>query len=555
MSATKPYILVVDDDAQVRAAVRRDMRSRYDRDYTIVAAPSGEEAWAAVSELKARGSELAMILSDQRMPGMQGVELLTKAKDIYPRSRRVLLTAYADVDAAVRALNEARSDYYLYKPWHPPEERLFPVVDDLLEVWQAERPAEPTGLRVVGHQWSPRSHAIKDFLAANLFRYRWLDVDRDPLAAEEMAAAFAGEADLPLVVLESGVVVRNPSVREMAERLNLQVSASRDVYDVAIVGAGPAGLAAAVYGASEGLRTVLIDRHGPGGQAGTSSRIENYLGFPAGVSGHELTHRAIAQARRLGAEFLAPVDVKAVKLLGGLKVLQVEGGEEVFTRTIVIATGMTYREHPATSLAELTGAGVYYGAAATEAQACRGARVMVIGGGNSAGQAAMYLAGLAKEVHVVIRKETLRDTMSTYLIEQIASTPNIKVRPFTEIQSVEGDGRLERVVVRCATSGEVTTEEMDALFVFIGTRPHTEWLPDEVLRDAKGFVVTGRDTAIREGFARVWKEDRQPLTLETTVPGIFAAGDVRAGAMNRVAAAVGEGSMVVRLVHEYLALT
>jgi thioredoxin reductase (NADPH) len=300
---------------------------------------------------------------------------------------------------------------------------------------------------------------------------------------------------------------------------------------------------------------VLIDRLGPGGQAGTSSRIENYLGFPNGVSGSELTHRAITQAKRLGAEFLAPVDVKAVKLIGGLKVLQAEGGDEVFTRTIVVATGMTYREHPANSLAALTGAGVYYGAAATEAQACRGGSVMVIGGGNSAGQAAMFLAGLAKEVHLVIRKETLSGTMSNYLIEQIATTPNIKVRPFTEVEAVEGDGRLERVVVRCANSGEVTTEEMDALFVFIGTRPHTDWLPDEVLRDAKGFVVTGRDSAIREGFARVWKEERQPLTLETTVPGIFAAGDVRAGAMNRVAAAVGEGSMVVRLVHEYLALT
>jgi thioredoxin reductase (NADPH) len=555
MSTAKPVILVVDDDAQVRAAVRRDMRSRYDRDYTIVAAASGEEAWATVSELKARGSEMAMILSDQRMPGMQGVELLTKAKEIYPSSRRVLLTAYADVDAAVRALNEARSDYYLYKPWHPPEERLYPVVDDLLDVWQAQRPAEPTGLRVVGHQWSPRSHAIKDFLAANLIPYRWLDVARDANAAEEMAAAFAGETDLPLVVLETGVVVRNPTVREMAERLNLRVSASRDVYDVAIVGAGPAGLAAAVYGASEGLRTVLLDRHGPGGQAGTSSKIENYLGFPAGVSGSELTHRAITQAKRLGAEFLAPVDVQAVKLLGGLKVLQVEGGDEVFTRTIVVATGMTYRQHPAGSLAELTGAGVYYGAAATEAQACRGGRVMVVGGGNSAGQAAIYLAGLAREVHVVIRRESLTDTMSNYLVEQIATTPNIRVRPFTEVQAVEGAGRLERVVLRCATSGEITTEEMDALFVFIGTRPHTDWLPPEVLRDDKGFVLTGRDSGLRDGFAKVWKESRQPLPLETTVAGIFAAGDVRAGAMNRVAAAVGEGSMVVRLVHEYLALT
>ncbi len=555
MSTAKPYILVVDDDPQVRAAVRRDMRTKYDRDYMVVAAASGEEALATVSELKARGSDLAMILSDQRMPGMQGVELLTKAREIYPRSRRVLLTAYADVDAAVRALNEARSDYYLYKPWHPPEERLYPVVTDLLYAWQEERPAELSGLRMVGHQWSPRSHAIKDFFAANLIPYRWLDVDRDPHAAEEMAAAFAGEADLPLVVLENGVVVRNPTVREMVERLNLRVSASRDVYDIAIVGAGPAGLAAAVYGASEGLKTVLIDRHGPGGQAGTSSKIENYLGFPTGVSGEELTKRAVLQAKRLGAELLAPVEVKGVTMLGGLRVLQIEGGDEVFAKTVVIATGMTYREHPATRLVELTGAGVYYGAAATEAHACRDRRVMVVGGGNSAGQAAMYLAGLAKEVHIVVRRAGLADTMSTYLCDQIATTPNVRVRPFTVLEAVEGEGRLERVVVRCLSTEEVTTEEMDALFVFIGTRPHTDWLPEAVLRDGKGFVLTGRDGAISERFARVWKEERQPLLLETTVPGIFAAGDVRATAMNRVAAAVGEGSMAVRVVHEYLALT
>lgn len=551
----KPVILIVDDDPQVRAAVRRDMRSRYDRDYSIVAAASGEEGWATVSELKARGSELAMIVSDQRMPGMQGVELLTKAREIYPLSRRVLLTAYADVDAAVRALNEARSDYYLYKPWHPPEERLYPVVDDLLDAWQVDRPVVRTGLRVVGHQWSPRSHAIKDFFAANLIPYLWLDVDRDEHAAEEMAAAFAGEADLPLVVLESGVIVRNPTVRELVERLNLRVSAGHDIYDIAIVGAGPAGLAAAVYGASEGLRTVLVDRHGPGGQAGMSSKIENYLGFPTGVSGAELARRAMNQAERLGAAFVRPVAVTGMTFIGGLKVLHLEGGDEIFTRTVVVATGMTYREHTAAGIAVLTGAGVYYGAAATEAQACRGARVMVVGGGNAAGQAALYLAGLAKQVDVVVRHEGFTDTMSRYLIDGINQTPNIRVRPFTEIEAVEGEGRLQRVVVRCSSSGEATTDDIDALFIFIGTRPHTDWLPDTVLRDAKGFVLTGRDSALSEAFARVWKEPREPRLLETTAPGVFAAGDVRAGAMNRVASAVGDGAMAVRLVHEYLALT
>ena len=551
----KPAILVVDDDPQVRAAVRRDLRAKYDREYSVIAASSGEEAMATVVELKARAAHLAMIVSDQRMPGMLGVELLTRARDIYPLSRRVLLTAYSDIDAAVRAINEARSDYYLSKPWHPPEERLYPIVDELLEAWQADRPPEAAGLRLLGRQWSPKSHAIKDFLAGNLIPYRWLDVDREPQAAELLAAAFAGDADLPLVLLEDGTVLRTPTVQEIAERLGRRVSAQHDVYDIVIVGAGPAGLAAAVYGASEGLKTLLIDRHGPGGQAGASSRIENYLGFPTGVSGSELTRRAIMQAERLGAEFLSPVDVVSITLDGGYKRLKLQGDREVVARAVVVATGMTYREHPAAGLAELTGAGVYYGAATTEAHACREGRVMVVGGGNSAGQSAMHLARYAKEVHVVVRRDGLRDAMSQYLIDQIASTSNIRVRPFTAVEAVEGDQRLERVVVRAVDTDVVTTEEMDALFVFIGTRPHTDWLPDAVLRDARGFVLTGRDSAICDQFQRLWKEQRQPLPLETTVPGIFAAGDARAGAMNRVAAAVGEGAMAVRLVHEYLALT
>src|SRR5262245_16133849 len=457
----KPVILAVDDDPQVRAAVRRDLRAKYDKEYTVIAAGSGAEALATLMELKGRSGHLAMIVSDQRMPEMLGVELLTRSRDLYPLARRVLLTAYSDVEAAVRAINEADTHYYLSKPWHPPEDRLYPVVDDLLDAWQLERPQETPGLRIVGHQWSPRSHAIKDFLTTNLIAYRWLDVDRDPQAAEEVAAALAAEADLPLVMLENGVVVRNPTVREMAERLNLRVTASPDIYDLAIVGAGPAGLAAAVCGASEGLRTVLIDRHGPGGQAGTSTRIENYLGFPAGVSGADLTRRAVLQAHKFHAELLSPVEVGALKFLGGLKVLQVEGGAEVFAKSIVVATGMTYREHPAAGLAALTGAGVYYGAASTEAQACKDARVMIVGGGNSAGQAAMYLAGLAKQVDIVVRREDLTATCSQYLIENITKTTNIRIRPSMEIEAVDGDGRLERVTVRCITTNEVTTEEID----------------------------------------------------------------------------------------------
>lgn len=551
----KPVMLVVDDDAQVRAAVRRDLRKRYESEYSVIAAASGEDGLSATRELKARGAELAILMSDQRMPGMLGVELLASARQIYPLSRRVLLTAYSDIDAAVRAINDAHADYYLSKPWHPPEERLFPVLDDLLEAWHAERPLEATGLRVLGRQWSPQSHAIKNFLGGNLIPYRWFDVDRDPQAAELLASAALGESDLPAVLFEDGAALRRPSLLDVANRLGLHVDAMRDLYDLVIVGAGPAGLAAAVYGASEGLKTALLDRHCPGGQAGMSSRIENYLGFPTGVSGTELTRRAILQAQRLGAEFLAPVEVSSVALEGGYKRLKLKGDREIFARAMIVATGMTYREHPASGIAERTGAGVYYGAATTEAQACRGGRVMVIGGGNSAGQCAMHLSRYAKEVHLVVRREGLRDTMSRYLIEQLACTPNIQVRSRTTIEAVEGEERLERVVVRSAETGATAVEDFDAMFVFIGAMPHSEWLPDAVLRDAKGFILTGRDSAISDGFARFWKEPRQPLLLETTVAGIFAAGDVRAGAMNRVAAAVGEGAMAVRLVSEYLALT
>jgi len=550
----KPVILVVDDDPQVRAAVRRDLRSRYDSDYSVIAACSGEEGLKSARELKARGAELAVLLSDQRMPGMLGVELLASARKIYPLSRRVLLTAYSDIDAAVRAINDAHADYYLAKPWHPPDERLFPVLDDLLEAWQAERPMEATGLRLVGRQWSPQSHAIKNFLAGNLIPYRWLDVDRDPQAAEVLASASLSDGDLPALLFEDGTPLRRPALLDVANRLGLRADAKLELYDLVIVGAGPAGLAAAVYGASEGLKTLLLDSHGPGGQAGMSSNIENYLGFPKGVSGAELTRRAIAQAQRLGAEFLVPVQVTSVALDGGYKRVHLHGDREVVARAMIVTTGMTYREHPAAGIAERTGSGVYYGTAA-EAPACRDSRVMVVGGGNSAGQCAIHLSRYAKEVLLVVRRDGLRETMSHYLIDQIAATPNIQIRTRATVEAVEGEERLERVVLLSNDTGLVSVEEIGAMFVLIGAKPHSEWLPAAVLRDAKGFVLTGRDSAICDQFARFWKEARQPLPLETTVPGIFAAGDVRAGAMNRVAAAVGEGAMAVRLVAEYLALT
>jgi thioredoxin reductase (NADPH) len=552
----KPVLLTVDDDPQVLAAVRRDLRSRYRENYTVMSAASGQEALATARELKSRGDSLAMIISDQRMPGMLGSEVLARSREVYPLARRVLLTAYSDIEAAVRAINEAHLDHYLSKPWFPPEEHLFPVIDDLLDAWQAEYLPEAKGLRLVGHQWSPRSHAIKNFLASNLIPYRWLDVTRDPDACVLLDAAGVGADELPALFFDDGSpVLRNPEPRQVSERLGRSLLAAFDVYDLVIVGAGPAGLAAAVYGASEGLRTLLLDRHAPGGQAGTSSRIENYLGFPAGVSGSELTRRALMQAQRLGAEFIAPLEVTGVSIDAGYKRLALADGREIVTRTMLAATGMFYREHPAPGIAEHTGAGVYYGAATTEAPACSGRIALVIGGGNSAGQCAMYLARYAKEVQIVVRRDRLRDTMSRYLIDQIGKTPNIRLRLRTEVERVEGEGHVERVALTSLDDGLCRMEEAYALFVFIGTRPRSEWLPSNMLRDAKGFVLTGRDLMAAESYPRTWKEQREPLPLETSVPGVFAAGDLRAGAMNRVASAVGEGSMVVRLAHEYLALT
>ena len=550
----KPALLVVDDDPQVLAAVRRDLRGRYRNDYTVISASSGEEALTTIRELKARGDSLAIVISDQRMPGMQGTDVLAQSREVYPQARRVMLTAYSDIDAAIQAINVAHLDHYLSKPWDPPEERLFPVIDDLLDSWQAEYLPEEKGLRLVGHQWSPRSHAIKNFLAGNLVPYRWLDVERNTETSGLLDAAGIGPGDLPALLFEDGTSLANPEPRQVAERLGRSLSASLDLYDLVIVGAGPAGLAAAVYGASEGLRTLLLDRHAPGGQAGSSSRIENYLGFPAGVSGSELTRRAVAQAQRLGAEMLVPVEVARVTIDAGTKRVALADGREIVTRTLLAATGMEYREHPAAGVAEHTGAGVYYGSATTEAQAFRDRRVFVIGGGNSAGQAAMHLARYARDVRIVVRRDSLEGTMSRYLIDQIQGTPNIHVLPRTVLECVEGSGQVERVGLK-APDGAVTMEEANAVFVFIGTRPRSDWLEEQVLRDEKGFVVTGRDLPSDPRYARTWKERRIPLPLETSAPGIFAAGDVRAGAINRVASAVGEGSMVVRFAHEYLSLT
>lgn len=551
---TRPFLLVVDDDPQVLAAVRRDLRSKYREHYSVVSAGSGEDALASVKEMKARGDALALVLSDQRMPGMQGTELLASVRELYPLTRRVLLTAYSDANAAIQAINAAHVDYYLQKPWDPPEEKLFPVLDDQLDDWQAHTLPEAKGLRLVGDQWSPRTHAVKDFLSANLFPFKWLDATLHPDARPLLESAGLTPQELPALFFEDGTVMRDPQTRDVAERLGRPLSATATLYDLLIVGAGPAGLAASVYGASEGLKTLLLDCHAPGGQAGSSSRIENYLGFPTGVSGSELTRRAVMQAQRLGAEFLVPLEVSSVRIEDGYKRVTLSDGREIVTRSLLAATGMSYREHPAPGIAAHTGSGVYYGAATTEAPAFVGKRVFVIGGGNSAGQGALYLARFASEVHIVIRRDSLADTMSQYLIDQLAKTPNVRLRARTELVGVDGSGHVEHVTLTDVGTGASQVEDADAVFVFIGTRPRSEWLPDGVLRDPKGFVLTGRELMAADAFQRTWKEGRQPLLLETSVPGIFAAGDVRAGAMNRVAAAVGEGSMTVRLVHEYLAM-
>jgi thioredoxin reductase (NADPH) len=551
----QPVILVVDDDAQVLAAIRRDLRSRYREEYRVLAASSGEAALDAVKELKARGDALAMMISDQRMPSMLGVDVLAKTRDIYPLARRVLLTAYSDIAAAIRAINEAHLDHYLEKPWDPPEEHLFPPVDDLLSSWQAEYRPEVTGIRLIGYQWSPRSHELKEFLAGNLIPYRWFDIERDPDVTRLTEAAGANAQDFPVLILEDGTVLRSPTLPKVAESLRLNVAAAHDLYDLIIIGAGPAGLAAAVYGASEGMRTLLLDGRGPGGQAGSSSRIENYLGFPSGVSGNELTRRAVAQAQRLGAEILVPVSAAGLSVDGGYKRVALSDGRELVTRAVITATGMTYREHPAAGICDYIDAGIYYGASITEAHACRGCRVMIIGGGNSAGQSAVHLSRFAREVSLVVRRGSLNATMSHYLIQQLAALPNVRIRTCTAAERVDGQGRLEKIWLKSVVDDSISTESVDALFIFIGTRPHSEWLPPSVLRNSKGFVLTGRDAESAEAFSRTWKETREPMLLETTIPGIFAAGDVRAGAMNRVASAVGEGAMAVRLVSDYLART
>ncbi|GAA3938370.1 FAD-dependent oxidoreductase [Hymenobacter algoricola] len=545
----KPVLLAVDDDLQVLGAIDRDLRSEFRRDYRVLRASSGAEALDTLRELKRREEPLALILADQRMPGMEGVELLEQARAIYPDAKRVLLTAYADTEAAIRAINNARLDHYLLKPWDPPQELLYPTLHDLLAAWQAQYRPRFQGVRVIGFQWSPLSHDLKDFLAGYMVAFQWLDYETNPEARLLLATTAFTSADLPVAISADGTVLARPGRAALVEKMGLPSQPSQALYDVVVVGAGPSGLASAVYGASEGLKTLIIERQAPGGQAGTSSRIENYLGFPTGLSGAELAHRAWTQAVRLGAEFL-PEEVTDLCVQDGYKVLTLSNGTEVKTRAVVLTTGVSYRTLEVPGIDQLTGAGVYYGAARTEARSCDQQDVYIVGGGNSAGQAAMYLASYARRVCIVIRGESLAASMSAYLIEQIAQTPNIEILPFSQVREVRGQDHLQEVVLEVRGQPEVRPAR--ALFVFIGARPSTEWVCNTVLCDGKGYLLTGRDLMTDPRYATAWKRDREPYLLETCVPGIFAAGDSRAGAMARVASAVGEGSMAIKFVHQYL---
>lgn len=548
-----PIIFTIDDDPQVLRAITRDMRVRFRDDYRILSTTSAQEALDALRDLKNKSEAVAMIISDQRMPEMEGVDLLEKAKAFYPDAKRVLLTAYSDTDAAIKAINSVQLDYYLMKPWDPPEEKLFPVISELLDDWQSVYKPVFKGIKVIGYQFSPKSHEIKEFLSGNLVPYQWMDIETSEEAARYLKLNDIASKDLPVLFLEDGSYLLSPMIPDIAQKIGLNPGIRNEIYDVVIIGAGPAGLAASVYGASEGLKTLLIERHSPGGQAGTSSRIENYLGFPTGLSGSELTRRAIIQATRLGAEILLPNDVKEIRQKDGYKKIILDNDKEINTHTVVITTGVDYRKLDTQGIADFTGAGVYYGAAMTEATAFKDKEVFVVGGGNSAGQASMYLSKFAKNVYILIRKEDLTPTMSAYLIDQLATRENIKVMGKKEVVAAAGSGRLKELTIADLSTGETQTMNADALYIFIGAKPYTDWIGLDIIKDEKGFLETGRDLKTYDNFSKIWKQDRDPYLLETSCPGIFAAGDVRAGAMNRVASAVGEGSMSISFVHKYLA--
>jgi thioredoxin reductase (NADPH) len=548
----KPVILAVDDDPQVLRAVERDLRRRYARDYRVLRADSAASALDTLGKLKLRGDPVALFLVDQRMPKMTGVEFLEKAIERYPEAKRALLTAYSDTEAAIRAINEVGLDYYLQKPWDPPDENLYPNLDDMLDDWRADYRPPFTGLRVVGDRWSPDSHRVRDFLARNRVPYRWLDVEGSEEARELLVNADSGAPKLPLVVYEDGSYTEAPQNREIAEKIGLKTRAGQRFYDLVIVGGGPSGLAAAVYGASEGLKTVLIEREAPGGQAGTSSRIENYLGFPAGLSGGDLARRAVDQARRFEVEILTPQEVSGVRVEDPYRIVTLADGTEISCYALIITTGVSYRKLDAPGVEPLTGRGIYYGAAQTEAFSCKDEDVYVVGGANSAGQAAMFFSNHARRVFILCRGDDLGKSMSDYLVRQIEDKDNIEVLLDTSVASVEGEDHLERITMNSSATGESRTVPAHSLFVFIGAAPKTDWLDGVVERDERGFILSGPDLMQEGKRPAGWRPDRDPFLLETSVPGIFVAGDVRHGSVKRCASAVGEGSIAVQFVHQYM---
>ena len=547
-----PYIIIIDDDIQVLRAIQRDIRNEYRDDYKVAATESAIEALEVIKELKLKNEEIALFITDQRMPEMEGIAFLEKANEIFPDAKKVLLTAYSDIDAAIKAINNVKLDYYLLKPWHPPEEKLFPVVNDLLNEWQALYKPDHEATRIIGFQWSLKSHRLKEFLSGNMVPYIWMDIENDAEAEKYLTSANVSKSGLPLVIFKDGSFLNDPSLSDVAERVGLQQKATKEMYDVLIIGAGPAGLAASVYGSCEGLKTLLIERSNPGGQASSSARIENYLGFPNGLSGAELSRRAITQTLRFGTEILTPQEVKSITVKDGYKITLLQDGSEIHSKTIVIATGVAYKKLEIEGLEYFTGAGVYYGAASVEAHACRNETIYIVGGGNSACQAAMYMSKFAKDVNILIRRDALSQVAANYLVENISRTANIHVIANTDVVACSGLSVLETITLKNAKTGEEKIVPAKALFIYIGTKPGTAWLNDFVLTDEKGFILSGSDLLKDKSFNAIWKLKREPFMPETSVPGIFASGDVRYGAMTGISSAVGEGSMAIRFVRKYL---
>jgi thioredoxin reductase (NADPH) len=552
----RPVLLSVDDDRDVLRAIERDLRHHYGDRYRVMAAESGAAALDLLRRLKQRGDAVALMLVDQRMPQMNGVSFLQAAQQLYPDAKRVLLTAYADTDAAIRAINDARIQHYLLKPWDPPERELYPVLDDLLGDWQGSfRPAF-SGIRILGARWNPRAYEIRDFLARSHVPYQWVDVetaDRDPEVRALLDSLGSDGLHMPTLLFADGSRLVEPTTEQVAEKAGLRMHAEEKFYDVVIVGGGPAGLAAAVYGASEGLRTVMIERDAPGGQAGLSSRIENYLGFPSGLSGGDLARRAVTQARRFGVEILAPQEATALRVDGTYRYVTLSDGTEIGCHTLLLATGVQWRKLDVDGIERFHGAGVYYGGAITEAMSCQGEDIYIVGGANSAGQAAMYFARYARRVVMLVRGDSLGKSMSQYLIDEIKETPNIHVELNSTITAVHGDERLTEISVFCSQSGETNRMPVNSVFIFIGALPRTDWLEGVVDRDELGFIRTGPELVRGGRRPAGWTLDRDPLLLEASVPGVFAIGDVRRGSVKRVASGVGEGSVAIQFVHQYLA--